>query len=133
MNLKKIGYNLGLTTRYRTELSDILYETAVVTSKNHQEEEDNFVLGVALGNPALGIVLSEDEEYTINFKGPKTEFELDDETTFKKFKINEKVKLGYVEKYEITSDYVPPNFDKKQQLYRTFLKNELISIDKLEK
>lgn len=116
--LRKIGWSLGLTKERRTELSDVLYEIGKVTAKNYQEEEDNLPLGIAMGNIALGLALSEDEEYNISFRGSKTSFDFDDKELFRAFKVGDKVRLGYREKYKVTSDYVPPNFDQKQQLDR---------------
>lgn len=114
MVLTKLGWKLGFTEKRVTELSDILYETATVIAKNYQEEEDNLVLGIAMGNPALGIAMSDDEEFNIHFRGETVSFNLDDRGLFNYFKVGDTVELGYRKIYTIIYDYVPPNFDHKQ-------------------
>lgn len=115
MSLRKLGWNLGLTRETIEELSDILYETATVVSKDHEEGEVYSWLWGSV-NPALGFLWAEDEEYNISFRGERTSFDLDDEKLFKAFKTGETVKLGYTEVYELTYDYIPPAFDRKQFL-----------------
>jgi hypothetical protein len=130
MGLRKIGWILGLTKERKTELSDVLYETGSVTAKNYQEEEDNLPLGVAMGNIDLGVALSEDEKYNISFRGPRTSFDFEDEGLFRAFKVGDKVKIGFREEYTVTSDYIPPNFDQKQQLDRVLSRYRFVSVDK---
>jgi len=131
MTLRKLWQRCGFTEGIRTELSDILYETGTVSAKEYQEEEDYLALGVAMGNPALGIAMSEDEEYSISFKGPKTAFDLEDEELYQKFEVGDRVKIGYREEYKIRTDYVAPNFEQKQDIDRWLSDYIFVSAEKI--
>jgi hypothetical protein len=131
MSMKKFWHKCGFTESRRTELSDILYDTGVVSSKEYQEENDNRALGLAMGNLALGMAMSEDEAYNINLKGQKTSFELDDEELYNKFEVGDNVKIGYREQYKFKVDYVPPNFDQKQDIDKWLSDYIFVSAEKI--
>lgn len=119
MVLRKIGWKLGLTEEKRTEVSKVLYEEGGVTAKNYQLEDD--WLGFALGVAMLAPVPRFNDEYNISFRGQKTSFNIDNKMLFEEFNVGDKVRIGFREKYDIISDYVPPNFKQKQQIGGGFL------------
>ncbi len=132
MGLKQLGRSLGLTKEKRTELSDVLYETASVTAKDYQEKEDGLLTGMAMGNLAMGMLFEEDEKFGVSFKGQKTSLDINNENFFKSLKIGDRVRLGYQEKYKSTYDYIPPNFDQKQQLDKVLSGYKFVSAEKIE-
>jgi hypothetical protein len=132
MGLKQLGWSLGLTKEKRTELSDVLYETASVTAKDYQEKEDGLLTGMAMGNLAMGMLFEKDEKFSVSFKGQKTSFDINNEKIFKSLKIGDRVRLSYQEKYKSTYDYIPPNFDQKQQLDKVLSGYKFVSAEKIE-
>lgn len=137
MLLRRLGWTLGFTKDVREELSELLYEIAVV-SKDYEPENDQrttgMLAGAAAGNPAaglaIGILMSEDEEYNITFKSPKASFSFDDEELFSRFQRGDRVKVGYREVRKVTYDYVPPNFNEKKPIERTLAGYKFESAEK---
>jgi hypothetical protein len=114
---KEICWYLGLTSERKSKFSESLYDTAVV-SKEYVPENDNFVLGIAMGNPALGLVMSDDAKYNIRFHGKNANIELDDKKTFERFDDGDTVELEYKKIQKIIFDYMPPNWENKQEICR---------------
>ena len=125
MKLRRLSWALGFTKDVSEELSEVLYETAVV-SKDYESENDQHDTGIAMGlamndiisGVFIGDAMSEDEEYNIAFKGRKTSFSFDDKKLFTRFKAGDKVEIGYRKIYNVTYDYVPPNFIEKKSTER---------------
>ncbi len=123
MNLKKLGYTLGLTEEKRTELSEILYDVAKV-SRKYDPVDDQMATGLAIGEGmgdlstgvALGSGMSTPAHYNVKFTGEKVTLALDNEEIFKRFASGDTVRLSYREILQVTSNYVPPDFSKKQAL-----------------
>ncbi len=139
MILKKIGHWFELTKEIKTELSDILYDIATV-SKDYQPEDNQMGTGIALGTAtgnigmgvALGSAMSEDEEYKIRLKGSKVTIDLDDRQIYEQFENGDQVRLAYRETQRVTSDYIPPNFERKQEIERVLSDPRFVSAEKLE-
>jgi len=116
-----ICWKLGLLKEKRIELSDIIYETAVVTSKNHKKGEsylplystmDDFYQNLAISPACSGLIIK-GEEYNIGFKGKTVHFDLNNKELFNSLKPRDRVRLGYKEVYENIYSYIPSYFDHK--------------------
>lgn len=121
MKLRKIGWRLGLTKERVKKFSDVLYETAFITSKTYYEEP------VFLRYGMLG-----KKHYRISFDGNPASFDLDSEGLFFSFEVGDRVKLGYREEYTDVYDYTQTDFDKKQFIKTTLTKYRFASVQKLE-
>ena len=130
MVLEKFFYTLGATKENRKELSNKLYDNAIVSGKQYIEDtvDEYLALGYALEDPAMGYAIGEEARYLIKFDGEKTSFIIDDEGIFDFVEIGEEVILGYKEIYQSTYDYLPPNFNKKQRIKKEILDYELINV-----
>jgi len=136
MKLKKILWGVGLTKKTRTELSDVLYESARVIDKNHTEI-DNLPFDFIANMISFGSALSGDVEtnytaYTIDFLGQPASFNIVNKGLFESFKIGDNVNLGYRQIYSVTCDYVPPNFEKKVELSKTLSGYQFVSAEKIK-
>lgn len=105
----KIGVGFGLAlagiscTQTREELSDVVYEEAVVGKKY----VDSFVsvLPTIGADGSISVsVSSTPEEYDITFHNQNIDFKFDDKDLYDKFLEGEKVVVGYQNVAEITSD-----------------------------
>jgi len=130
MSLKEILWKFGLTKRKRLD-SEVKYEIAVVTAKNYMEEEDYLTWGIVTGQSGLGAAMSEDAEFVLSFRGGVTAFDINDQTLFQSLDIGNRVNLGYIEVFTVTLDYIPPNFDKKQEVSRVLSNRVFVSAEKL--
>ena len=137
---------LELTRVEKYELSDIVYEEGIVEAKNYEEEgvyntgggARGLAIGAAMGAPAIGLALGtaisrsrSGEEFKIKFKGDKVSFDLDDEKLYRKFKVGDRIKLGYRNHFIATFDYTPPNFDKMNLLEKRISHAEFVSAEKI--
>ncbi len=118
--LRKIGWNLGLTREGKTELSNILYDTAVVYKRDRSvkdlEISDSFTRGRTPVDVPLRSSMTGDEENYIKFEGSNITIALDDEEICDQFKDGETVRLKYRKIQVVVFDYEPPNFEKKKPL-----------------
>lgn len=100
---------------------EILVEEAVVT-KEHIEEEDNLLLGISVGQPALGLIMSNDESFRVKFSGA-VPFSVSNKTLFDSLKDGEKVQVRYSVDYFrsfYNRECLKSSFDKNEcLLYRT--------------
>ena len=126
---------LGLTKETKTELSDIVYDEAVVY-KRHIPREDDFVTGFAMGSMgremAEGYAMNKDEEYRVIFKGLHEHFVLDNVHLFHSFENSDKAKVVYRKAHSVTYDYVPPDFDSKQEVGRVPAHSVFVSAEKIK-
>lgn len=95
---------------FKRELSDIIYEQAVVTSKKHSPEEDYTYLGIAVGNSindlptglGLAAAMHQDEKNYITFTGQKVTFDINNKEIFNRFELNDPAEISYKEIYSAT-------------------------------
>ena len=133
------AWKLGLTKETKTELSGIIYGTAIVTSKKHKKWEGNSALdltagnaypNLAMGNPHLGLATNY-EEYKITLKGKTIHFDLDNKELFNSLKPGDKVRLGYKEVCENTYDYVLPNLNNKFLIHGILTEYRFVSAKRI--
>lgn len=117
--LRRIGYYLRLTKEVRTgmqkESEILLSDTSKVIYKKHFR-------GILTGLEFMG-VYGRNEQFNIWFRGQKTSFYLNNKNLFKRFEVDEEVKVRYMEDKILIYDYLPSDFNKKKLLEeRTFNK-----------
>ena len=119
--LKQLGHKLGLTKETRTELSDIFCEEGIITSDHYWEEE--------LNKNGMPKVYADDDLY-VGIIGEKTRFKIEHEI-LGDIKIGDKVKISYREEFGRVFDYIPPNFDQKQDVGIEFKKYSVVNAEKI--
>ena len=133
---RKIGYVLGRTKETRIELSDIAYEEAVVYKRHVPGEDEPAAFGAAMGNAgdemAMGYVMHRDEEYRVIFRGQHEHFVRDDAHLFHSFENGDNVKVGYRAAQKVTYDYVPPDFESKQEVGRVPADSVFVSVERID-
>jgi len=130
---------LGLLKEERTELSGIIYETAVVTSKNHKKGKSYLPLYLTMSDlhqnfaisPAYPVLITKWEEYNIGLKC-KTIHSLNNKKLFNSLKPGDGVKLGYKEVYKNTYGYIPPYFNHKFLIDGILKEYKLVSAKKIK-
>lgn len=120
MGLKKICWSLGITKEEWNESSEILYTTGKVASKKFSAD---------LFLPQVGEF--GDEHYDICLRSEIKNFKVNNENLFRRLNVEDDVKIGYREIYTTISDYVPPNFDNKQQISKVLSGYRFVSGEKL--
>jgi len=138
--LNKIKYHLHLSEECQTELSDIIYEEGIVSSKNYEEEDDGIATGIVMGvalddlsaGAAYGCAMSEDEEYNIGFKGKNVSFDFDDEDLYNTYELGEKVIIAYKQRCTSFFDFVPPNYSKKVFIEKKFSGKKFVGVEKIK-
>jgi hypothetical protein len=128
--IEKYLHSFGLTKQKKREESDLLCDNASV-SKKYVPEEDKLILGIAIGNPALGRALSRDEKYMVSFKGPKVSFEVDDKKLYNRFNTGDSAQVIYREIIEKVYDFVPPDFNNRKEIDRYVVDNKVVSVTDL--
>ncbi len=132
MNLTKIAHSFGLTQEERKELSDILYETGVVESKDYHEPFSIICPCPMPAVPECGFIQRKyAAEYNVHLKGEKKSLKLNNEELFNKVNVGDKIKVSYKEVYAGIYDYVPPDFLEKKLIDVILSGYEYISAEKL--
>ncbi len=104
------------------ELSDLLTDNATIIDKKIIPEEKPTPLNY--GTPT---------KYEITFQGTNTGIMIFySEEWFRRFNIGDKVIIQYQTKHNVIKDYVPPNFDQKQELIKHFSGYNIIKIEPLK-
>ena len=118
--IRQIGYKLGLTNDVRVELSDLFKSSAVVIDKRHRP----------IDSTLLYLGMWDKEKYLVRFAGDGIEFFEDNRKFFDMFDVGEEVIVSYKELIVVRTDYIPPNFDDKQEVDRSFAYNKLVGAEK---
>ncbi|PIN81223.1 hypothetical protein COV11_02400 [Candidatus Woesearchaeota archaeon CG10_big_fil_rev_8_21_14_0_10_30_7] len=126
MNLTKLGWHLGLTKRWKTELSDLITEEGTVTWKHYVEARSD-----ATSLPAGDWDIRGELHYYITLEGKTVQFHLDSPSVYKQFEEGDKVKINYQKAHLLTLNYVAPNFDNKVEVKRRKLKDKFVTAEKI--
>lgn len=131
---RRLAHKLGLTKEKVEELSETLYETAMVASREHTKEESfpsytytyaGFRPYIRYGNPVYGR-----DHYHVRLDGAVS-FYLDDESLYNSLQEGDGVRVAYKKVDELVYDYVSPDFKNKRLVKREFLRNEVVSVERV--
>jgi len=113
---RKIGFKLGLTREERRTHHNETID-GIVSAKQFQEEY----------HPMYEYAYNEPERHSVFFDTKKGEFVMGvSKKKFDEFKVGDKVKINYNERYVNIYDYVQPDFDNKK-LYSTELEGHYMT------
>ena len=130
---RDMGRRLGITRETREELSDIIYDTAVVSKEYRAGYDPMENLPLGFSEPSIfmdthGFWMMQHrynyipEAYFVTFAGTKAAVKVNDFEVYSRFDKGDIVALEYKELFSVVSDYTPDNLRVKEQVSRTFLK-----------